>query len=290
MRFATAIAAAAVLVCAPLAVADEDAKAEPGALGLVLNTSNPRPLPGVKANAPLGLPVVEVVPGGPSDAAGLKRDDVVIRIGSKAIKSQDDYKEASANITAGEPIKIAIKRRTEEDPNGATLIVTVTPITKAEARTLVANNAQRIADSQIAEAENRKKQKAEFEEARIAAMLARPPIEIIASELTRDIIDQPELRLRVRNNRLQAVDAYEATVKCFTKFGDPVNNLKGTNIFPAIAQTSVPAEASATHRWQLSWHTATGLVKLRIDRVKMQDGTVWKPSGEDEGWIEVKTK
>lgn len=252
--------------------------AEQGYLGMVLSPANPKPLPGIKAAAAPGLKVVEVIPGGPGEKAGIVPGDYVIRVNAKAVKSASDWKDASRMLAAGVEARIAIKRSVE-DGEPTTVIIAVTPIGQRENRELLATHEARKIEAIAAdEAEIRRR------------MMARPPVQIMRTWLAPDVIGQPRLQLEVVNNRDQAVEAYKVTVKCFTKFGEPVRGLDKDNIYTGISQNILPAKGRSLDRWQLTWHTTTGLAKVRVAEVKFADGTTWSPAADDQGWVEARIK
>jgi membrane-associated protease RseP (regulator of RpoE activity) len=260
-----------------------------GHIGLMLSLVNNKPLPGIKGAALPGLAVVEVIPGGPAEKAGIVAGDYVIRVNGKAVKNPTDWKEASALLEVGTEAKISVKRPGERG-DSQTLILPVTPISQRENRELVAKHETAKIDRLAAEEREKQEQRAELEAEINRRMMAKPPLQIIGTRLGRDIIGQPDLALEVRNNRNQDIEAFEITVQCFTKFGDPVGALGTDNIYDGIAQRIVEARKTANHRWQLSWHNTTGLAKVRIKRVKLADGTTWSPADDDEGWIEARMK
>jgi hypothetical protein len=150
--------------------------------------------------------------------------------------------------------------------------------------------AEAIRQAERAKADALRKVEMAKEAERIRRMLLRPPLEIELATLETDILNMPVLGLQVKNNRQQIIEAYEVTVKCFTKFGDPVKGLQGTNVYDGIAQSEVAADSTKVSRWQLTFHQTTGLARVRIERVKLADGTVWTPAKETDGWLEVKQK
>ena len=289
------------------------------------------------ASGPSGPEVVQILPGGPADLAGVRVGDHVIRLDLKRIRTATEVQEVRKDLEVGRPIKIAVRRQNLETGEWATQTLDITPISTEAIEDLKFKEFERRRDEQAkademreqglekqllakAERDREAKEKAEAirraeqanadvirqaerakadaqcktetarEENRIRLMLLRPPLEIEGATLERDILNAPALGLRVKNNRQQVVEAYEVTVKCFTKFGDPVKSLLGTNVFEGIAQSEVAADSVGDSTWRLTLHETTGLAKVRIERVKLADGTVWKPAGETEGWVEVKQK
>jgi hypothetical protein len=75
------------------------------------------------------------------------------------------------------------------------------------------------------------------------------------------------------------IEAYEISVEAFDKFGDEVKDWGfGTNRHTVISQNSMKAGTSSGQR-EYTMHGAetVGVCKCRLLRVKLADGTVWKP-------------
>jgi hypothetical protein len=215
---------------------------------------------------------------------------------SKKVVSPEDVLKLTGEMEAGKPVKLAIKRP-DAKSEWTTLFVELTPITEAEFLELQ----KKEQDEQrrlLAERQKQAKERAAdlhakdraAAEAHRGELQKRPPLEITAVGLSRDILNLPVLALRVKSNRTQRIEAFEVTIECFTKFGDPVKGPRGSHIFEGIAQDEVGPEGESTAKWQLTFHSNTGLAKVRLERVKLADGTVWKPESDKDGWVEVKQK
>jgi hypothetical protein len=60
------------------------------------------------------IAVKSVLAGGPAAKAGLKAGDIVVNVKEKGIKNSDDLRKATADLKAGDSIKLSIKRAGEE--------------------------------------------------------------------------------------------------------------------------------------------------------------------------------
>jgi S1-C subfamily serine protease len=90
-------------------------------LGLV---SAPAPLPAVLAERvgrPTGLRVVEVVPGGPADRAGLRAGDLLVSAGGNPVSAAQDLQRLMFAEAIGRPMAITVMR------NGALVDVIAEP-------------------------------------------------------------------------------------------------------------------------------------------------------------------
>jgi hypothetical protein len=72
-----------------------------------------------------GARIAEVVPGGPGDAAGLKKDDVVVRVGIKQIANACDLVDAAFDRRACDAVTVSVLR------GGTPMDVVVTPVDQA---------------------------------------------------------------------------------------------------------------------------------------------------------------
>jgi hypothetical protein len=265
-------------------------------LGITFAPEPKQPRPTDAESLP-GPTVSHVFEDGPAHKAGVVIGDCVIRLNGKKLAAAADVVDACEELQVGKSAKLAVKRRDDKKGGWTTLFLEITPVSPEEFAGVKEKDAEerkRLLAERQREANERaagihEKEKAEAADRR-KEMLERPPLEITAGALGRDIINQPVLALRVKSNRPQRIEAYEVTVQCFTKFGDPVKGPRGSHVYDGIAQNEVEAEGESTVKWQLTFHNTTGLAKVRIERVKLADGTVWKPAKDDEGWIEVKTK
>ncbi len=70
---------------------------------------------GVVINNMAKVPTVEdVQPGSGAEEAGLKKGDVIVRVGEKKIQSMEDVMEAMKDRKAGEVVKVGVKRGKKE--------------------------------------------------------------------------------------------------------------------------------------------------------------------------------
>ena len=51
-----------------------------------------------------------VVPGSPAQAAGIRKDDLVLAIGQEVVRNCREYEEAVAKLRPGHEIKVLLKR------------------------------------------------------------------------------------------------------------------------------------------------------------------------------------
>lgn len=66
-----------------------------------------------------GVKIMELVPGGPADKAGIKREDVILRIDGKKIVAPEDLVNALNAKKVGEKVSVTVQRGTE------TIVVTL---------------------------------------------------------------------------------------------------------------------------------------------------------------------
>jgi serine protease Do len=75
--------------------------------------------------------VDRVVPASPAGKAGLKKDDLILRIGNDWVRSCKEYEELTAKLEAGAEVSILIKRKVSNKDE--VLTVTLTPEAAAAA-------------------------------------------------------------------------------------------------------------------------------------------------------------
>jgi C-terminal processing protease CtpA/Prc len=99
MRISVAFALGALLIASPFARAEDE-----GFLGVQIEIRDGK------------LVVKEPLEGGPADKAGIKADDVIVKIGDYKIKDNVDEDELKAAVKevskrkAGDKVKVEIKR------------------------------------------------------------------------------------------------------------------------------------------------------------------------------------
>lgn len=67
-------------------------------------------MPGYDETDTSGMPVENVVPGGPADKAGLKKGDKIISIGGKPVKNVQDYMKHMGGAKKGEELEFEVLR------------------------------------------------------------------------------------------------------------------------------------------------------------------------------------
>jgi Peptidase family M28/PDZ domain/PA domain len=100
----------------------EDRQAHPRGMSVSLGIT-----PDYGNEKPDGLRITGVRGGGPADKAGLKGGDRIVRCGSKAIGTLDDYMETMADYKPGDPLEIVVIRDGKELKLKATLGGAVRP-------------------------------------------------------------------------------------------------------------------------------------------------------------------
>lgn len=108
-----------------------------------------------------------------------------------------------------------------------------------------------------------------------AEQLRDRPLVIEALGLYPNVINLPELAVRVRNQSGKRVEAFTVSAECFNKFDEPVGDFKGNNVYSGIAQTGIADRDTARFTWQLSLHRNTARVRVWVTRARFSDGTEW---------------
>jgi hypothetical protein len=107
------------------------------------------------------------------------------------------------------------------------------------------------------------------------------PIAIIEHGITMNVINIPQLSIKVQNTTDQIVEAFEVDAECYDKFGDKVSLLGRGNLFRGLSQDKVKAGAVQRIDWPLSLQQNTAVADVWISRVKLADGTEWTQTKEE---------
>ncbi|HBO45699.1 MAG TPA: hypothetical protein DD670_17585 [Planctomycetaceae bacterium] len=81
-------------------------------------------------DTPNGVMVVGVIPKGPADQAGLKKDDIITHINGKPVQDQKTLTDNTKNLKPGMTVKLTVKRGEEVLEKSVTLGRLVTPSTQ----------------------------------------------------------------------------------------------------------------------------------------------------------------
>jgi serine protease Do len=85
-------------------------KVERGWLGVSVDDLTPERVKSLGLPAPKGALIAEVAPGGPAERSGLKRRDVVLSVGGRAIEDGSDLRNAIAGVPAGSDLTLTVWR------------------------------------------------------------------------------------------------------------------------------------------------------------------------------------
>jgi serine protease Do len=113
----------------PSATAEDEKKGPRGWLGLAFNRV---PTEAAKANnlkTGEGVQVVDVIPNGPAEKAGLKRGDIIVKFDNKDLKTDDAFPKSVSGAVPGAHVDLEILREGKHK----TVKVTVGDFQKAEA-------------------------------------------------------------------------------------------------------------------------------------------------------------
>jgi len=85
-------------------------KVERGWLGVSVDDLTPERVRSLGLPSPKGALIAEVAPGGPAERSGLKRRDVVLSVGGRAIEDGSDLRNAIAGVPAGSDLALTVWR------------------------------------------------------------------------------------------------------------------------------------------------------------------------------------
>lgn len=242
-------------------------------------------LPPLQYGGVYGVMVMQVLPGTPAADAGLQQFDIIYELDGKRVSDFKTYAEVVKSLKPGQSYKMSIRRMpliermiltaSIEDkqayqkrlgprpdygpmkgrpgtkkPTWELLVLTVTPQIEAVVR---------------------------------KAMREACPLELIGAILKDNATGTPQLSIGVKNVSLQDVVALEVKIEGWNRFGDPVKEFGfGPNNFVGISQTTIKAGGKDLLAWALYGQDIAARAKITLMRVKLDDGTEWRPKGDKE--------
>jgi len=106
-----------------------------------------------------------------------------------------------------------------------------------------------------------------------------PPLRLVALYTSWNTIGEREVELKVGNISSYAIVAYEATIACFDRFGDPVRGfLDDSNEVKLLCQDRIEPGMTKNTKWTLHFRDTATVKRVRIDRIKLANGTIWTPA------------
>lgn len=137
-----------------------------------------------------------------------------------------------------------------------------------------------LKEFKAAATEGHVRKKQEREEAEAEAR--RPPLEIMRIYMSRNSIDVPEINIRVRNTKDRVIDAFEVNVIAFDAYDRKVSRF-GDGVFNGISQShTISPGQSRLVTWTLHELENGRKFKLTLISVHFTDGTVWRPSSDQD--------
>ena len=147
--------------------------------------------------------------------------------------------------------------------------------------------AERVAEQERIDAEQQKEWRAEQarkeakqqEHDRKQAVAESCPLSIIGMTLTKDDFGTPQIEIIVGNRKSQPMEAFEVVIEYHDKFGRPVNAFGfGGNGNTILFQEMIGGgQTKRIGKYTLYGLDAAAKFTLTVMRVKMSDGTEWKP-------------
>jgi hypothetical protein len=199
-----------------------------------------------------GVMVFDTVAGSPAQAAGLRRLDIITKIGETPIGTQKDFSAAVNALAVGRPARFYLLRpdlSKRTDVWKARMVV-VRPITAAAV--------DRLKEHEC-------------------------PLRLVSATLRRNEIGLPEVWLTVKNPKASDAVAVEVKVECWNRFDDKVLDWsKRSHVFAGIAQKTIARGGEETMAWQLTEHDQAAKIHVTVSRVKFADGTIWKDEKSEE--------
>jgi S1-C subfamily serine protease len=94
------------------AAGQKPAAAEPGYLGVIADD---------RQDVGAGVRILDLLPGGPADKAGLRAGDLVVGVGDKPVRSMDDFGKQMTGAAPGTKLKFSVQREGQSQTVEVTL-------------------------------------------------------------------------------------------------------------------------------------------------------------------------
>lgn len=107
------------------------------------------------------------------------------------------------------------------------------------------------------------------------------PLSIDSAVVAPNEIGITELNFTITNNTNETIDAFDLEAECLNGFDEPLNSIRGSNLFSAACVTPVRPGGHAVMSVQMSLHNGTAKALVRVTRAKMSSGDVWTQSIEE---------
>lgn len=99
------------------------------------------------------------------------------------------------------------------------------------------------------------------------------PLCFIVADVKQNNIGNPEIRLKVKNISNQDIDAFDITIYCYNRYGNPVNKYStGSNICAATSQDLIKKGEESSGTWTLFGQELTTNVKVFLSKVHFTNG------------------
>jgi hypothetical protein len=202
-----------------------------------------------------GVLIVRLGMDSPAHKAGVEELDVITSINGTHVRDTDTFVRLVSELQVGKPARLGVRRMGERKGNRprpwVAKNVVVTPETRQDV--LAANSAC--------------------------------PLELVSARLRYNVINQPTVSVTVKNKAAQNVVAYSVAIHCWDRFDKPVvhSMLRDDNVVRGISQRTIaPGRTEGKDSaWTLHMHDNTAKVKIVLTKVKLEDGTEWKPGKEE---------
>jgi S1-C subfamily serine protease len=75
---------------------------------------------------PNAVEVVQVIPGGPAERAGIQPQDVIYQLDGRPVATVDDIRRTLERLADGTPVRVSFIRMTNAGPRASEAVVHVT--------------------------------------------------------------------------------------------------------------------------------------------------------------------
>jgi len=193
---------------------------------------------GEKPRPKKGVVLKDVIDGSPAAKSGLQPLDIVTVLDGKLVSAAPEFAKMLDQHKPGDTVRLTAWRYVRRRWRSATIAVTAGSRPTWDAR--------------------------------------NSPL-IVAAGITKDILDNPKLLIKVQNLSPFPVVAFKMTTRSFNRFNEPVSAIFGDEKDRLIAQSTIEPGETSDFAYTMYLREAVGKVELKLDAVRFEHGGEWQP-------------
>jgi hypothetical protein len=210
-------------------------------------------------SAPSGLLVLEVACDSPAEKGGLWRWDIIHAVGGKPVLTPEDFFAARKLAMPGQPVTFDVSHSAKNPVNDR-----YGPWRRHQIKVAPLQDDPSVGSDG-------------------SGKTMPCPLMIVEAAMLKNRIGTPQIAVRVFNRTNKPVTAYKLNMQLLDRF-DEAATLAGNASDKAIAQDTIgPLSRGEMQLITLHLRRNASKAVLRVDRVKLADGTEWTADPDSEG-------